>query len=158
MHVADERTVLAQEMASTMAQLNRLSWQNVSFKDLKRSEFIFMCALAIIDGSQAEGIKASDLSRYLQVTRAAVTHVLNSLEKARYVERISDPVDRRIVLVRVTENGQRIMKSANAVLLETLNGLIAYLGERDSRELIRLLVLTMSFFKEHRTTPLERIS
>ena len=158
MTLVNEKTILAQEMASTMVQLNRLAWQHESFKDLKRSEFLLMCALAIIEGSSGEGIKASDLSRYLQVTRAAVTHVLNKLEAAGYVQRISDPADRRIVLVRLTDNGQRIMEKANTVLLETLNGLIAYLGERDTRELIRLLALAMGFFKDRRIPALERFS
>ncbi len=153
MQVSGGNTALAQEMASTMAQLNRVAWQNESFKELKRSEFMFMAALAIIDGSESEGIKATDLSNHLHVTRAAVTHVLNKLEKTGYVERISDPADRRIVLVRLTENGQQVMEMANSVLLETLNGLIAYLGEHDSYELIRLLSLTMNYFSKKDRMP-----
>jgi DNA-binding MarR family transcriptional regulator len=150
MTLLNERTVLAQEMANTMAQLNRLAWQHESFKGLKRSDFIFMASLAIIDGAHADGIKASDLSNYLKVTRAAVTHILNKLEKAGYVERTSDPSDRRIVLVRLTENGQQIMEISNAFFLETLNGLMAYLGEQDSHELVRLLSLALDYFREKR--------
>jgi len=158
MNLVNEKTILAQEMASTLVQLNRLAWQHESFKDLKRSEFLLMCALAIIETSPGDGIKASDLSRYLQVTRAAVTHLLNKLELSGYVERTSDPTDRRIVLVRLTDNGQKIMEKANTVMLETLNGLIAYLGESDTRQLIRLLVLTMGFFKDRRIPAIERFS
>jgi len=148
MIATDHKTVLAQEMANTLAQLNRLAFQHDSFNELKRSEFIFMASFSIMNRPASDGIKASELSKFLQVTGPAVTHNLNTLEKAGYVERVSDPADRRIVLVRLTKAGQQIMELANETFLDSLKGLIAFLGDKDSTELLRLLLLTMSYFKK----------
>jgi len=148
MIATDHKTVLAQEMANTLAQLNRLAFQHDSFNELKRSEFIFMASLSIMNRPASDGIKASELSKFLQVTGPAVTHNLNTLEKAGYVKRVSDPADRRIVLVRLTKAGQQIMELANETFLDSLKGLIAFLGDKDSTELLRLLSLTMSYFKK----------
>jgi DNA-binding MarR family transcriptional regulator len=148
--INDHKIVLAQEMASTMVQLNRLAFQHESFHELKRSEFIFMASLSIMDGPASDGVKASELSKFLQVTGAAVTHNLNALEKAGYVERVSDPADRRIVLVKLTNDGQQIMELANETFLDSLKGLITFLGEKDSMELLRLLALTMNYLKKEK--------
>jgi DNA-binding MarR family transcriptional regulator len=147
MQVTEDSMTLAQEIASTLVQINRISFQHEPFIGLKRGEFIFLASLAIISGTDTNGIKASQLSKYLQVTSSAVTHNLNALEKAGYVERISDPSDRRIVLVRLTATGQQVMEAGNAVFLESLKGLLEFLGVRDSNELHRLLLKAMDYFK-----------
>ena len=90
----------------------------------------------------ANGLKASELSAQLQVTPAAVTHLINDLEKAGYVERVSEPTDRRIVLLKPTSAGLKMMEVVNGQFLETLKGLIEFLGEDDSREFIRLVVVS----------------
>ena len=148
MITADPKTVLAQEMAKILSQLNRLAFQHDSFNELKRGEFMFMLSLTIMNGPSSDGIKASELGRFLQVSGSAITHNLNTLEKAGYVERVSDPADRRIVLVKLTKAGKQIMELANTSFLDSLNGLIAFLGDKDSMELLRLLSLTMSYFKK----------
>jgi len=150
MSVGLNTTVLAQEMANTLVQLNRVAWQHDhdSFNGLKSSGFILLASLAFTKGPPGEGIKASELGKIMKVTGSAVTHNLNALEKAGYVERVSDPSDRRIVLVKLTDAGQQILEEANEMFLETLKGLIGFLGEKDSAELIRLLSLTTGFLME----------
>ena len=58
----------------------------------------------------------------MQVTPAAVTHLINDLEKSDYVERVSDPSDPRIVLIRPTKAGLKMMEVANAQFLDNLKG------------------------------------
>ncbi len=147
MQESQTSTVLAQELANIMVQMNRVSWQQDGFKKLKRSEFFLMATLAIICEADPGGIKVSELSRHMQVTGPAVTHVLNTLEEAGFVERIAEPGDRRIVLVRLTEAGSEIMEQANLYFLDSLRGLVVDLGEQDSRELIRLLKKALQYFK-----------
>jgi DNA-binding MarR family transcriptional regulator len=135
-------------MANTLMQLNRVAWQHDSFNGLKTSGFIFLASVAFAKGPPGEGIKASELGKIMNVTGSAVTHNLNALEKAGYVERVADPSDRRIVLVKLTGAGQQILEEATGIFLDTLKGLIGYLGEKDSAELIRLLAMTTGYLKE----------
>jgi DNA-binding MarR family transcriptional regulator len=138
---------LAQELARTFTQFSRLGPPKGELKGVKRSEFFLLATLINSIQPDSSGIKASELSSQLQVTPAAVTHLLNNLEKAGYVERISDPTDRRIVLIKPTAAGQQIMALATARFLEELTGLVEFLGEDDSREFIRLVSLAMTYFK-----------
>jgi DNA-binding MarR family transcriptional regulator len=140
---------LAQELARTFTQFSRLGPPRGVLKGIKRSEFFLLVTLMNTIPSGADGIKSSELSNQLQVTPAAVTHLINDLEKAGYVERVADPGDRRIVLLRPTGAGLKMMEVANSQFLEVLKGLTEFLGEDDSREFIRVMSLAMTYFKSN---------
>lgn len=144
----DDKTVLAQELASTIAQLWRVGRPHGSFQGVKLSEFMLLVAMSHCTGSNSRGIKISVLSSRMQITPSAVTHMINSLEKGEYVERLADSSDRRIVLVRPTVKGERVIEGMQAQRLEALKGLVSYLGEQDSKEFIRLISSTLTYFKE----------
>jgi DNA-binding MarR family transcriptional regulator len=143
---AKETNRLAQELARTVTQFSRLGPPKGELNGIKRSEFFLLVTLINSTQPESNGLKASELSNQLQVTPAAVTHLLNNLEKRGYVERIADSADRRIVLIKPTAAGQQIMTLATARFLEELTGLVEFLGEGDSREFIRLLSLAMTYF------------
>lgn len=144
----DDKTVLAQELASTIAQFWRVGRPHCSFQGVKQSEFMLLVALTHCTGSVSKGIKISDLSTRMQITPAAVTHMINSLEKSEYVERLADSTDRRNVLIRPTAKGERVIEGMQEQRLEALKGLVSYLGKQDSKEFIRLISSTLTYFKE----------
>jgi DNA-binding MarR family transcriptional regulator len=139
--------LLTQELARVLAQFRRLNPPRGAFHGFKSGEFILLATLIDSIPPGANGLKASELSNRLQVTPAAVTHLINDLEKAGQVERVSDPADRRFVLLRPTAAGLQLMQVANVQFLEILKGLIEFLGEDDSREFIRLMSSAMTYFK-----------
>jgi len=147
MNTPNNNELLAQELARTLAQFKRLSPPRGSFHGFRSGELILLATLINSIPPGSNGLKASELSAQLQVTPAAVTHLINDLEKAGHVERASDPTDRRIVLIRPTTAGLQMMELANAQFLGILKGLVEFLGEDNSREFIRLVSLAMTYFK-----------
>jgi DNA-binding MarR family transcriptional regulator len=139
--------LLTQELAQTFTQFRRQGPPKSPLHGIKPGEFFLLTTLINSIPPGADGLKASDLSNRMQVTPAAVTHLINDLEKSDYVERVSDPSDRRIVLIRPTKAGLKMMEVANAQFLDNLKGLVEFLGEDDSREFIRLIALAMTYFK-----------
>ena len=102
--------------------------------------------LVINLGDDRKSFKVSELSNLLHITPAGVTHLINPLEEAGYVERLPHPKDRRIVLIGLTDKG---LQAAEALISESREGFIAlvtHLGEEDSRTFIRLLSTVMDFF------------
>ncbi len=139
-----------QELARVLAQLRRLRLNppRDSFHGLKPGEFFLLTTLLEAIPPGDSGLKVSELSNRLNVTPAAVTHLINDLEKTGHVERVADPADRRIVLLRPTEAGRQAIAAANEQFYKYLRGLIEFLGEDDSREFIRLMSLTMTYYKD----------
>ncbi len=137
-----------QELARVLAQLRRLNPPRDSIHGLKRGEFFLLTNLLDAIPPGASGVKVSELSNRLNVTPAAVTHMINDLEKMGHVERVADPADRRIVLLCPTESGRQMIVAAKEQFYKFLTGLIEFLGEDDSRELIRLMSLAMTYYKD----------
>jgi len=57
-------------------------------------------------------ITVSDLSRYMNVTRATMSVLVNQLLSASIVERINNPKDKRSFYIKLTESGSRRLELA----------------------------------------------
>lgn len=143
----DEQAFLAQELGRTMGQMRRFGKNAASMHGIRPSEFMLLNILFHYANPDSPGMKVSDLSARLQITPAGVTHMINSLEENNYVERLADPSDRRVVLVKATEKSQKILELIHSEHFEFLKGLVAFLGEKDAKELIRLLTLAQDYAK-----------
>ena len=141
----DEKMRLAQELRQVLSQFRRIGWQAHADQEVRQSEFRLLFTLLEAD---AIGTKVSDLSMQMHITPAAVTHMLNSLEEGGYIERLADPADRRVVLVKLTDKGRQTVEARKAKFLEKLMELIGFLGEQDARELLRLVSAILTYFKD----------
>lgn len=56
----------------------------------------------------------TELARYMHVTTAAMTGMVERLVRDRSVERVYDSGDRRVVKVHLTPGGQQLVKKINA--------------------------------------------
>lgn len=146
----EEQLFLAQEIARTMAQFRRLGGHTTSWHGIRPSEFMLLHTLIHSTDPDSKGMKVSDLSTRLQITPAGVTHAINALEEGGYIERLADPADRRVVLVQATDKSRNIIAQMHSEHIEFLKGLVGFLGEQDTKEFIRLLSLTLNYFKERR--------
>ena len=146
----DEKAALAQEMLQAFQMFRKHKIQNEEPGDIRPSEFFLLSALNSLEGQETKGVKASELSTQLRVTPAAATHMLNSLEGVGYIARMADPTDRRIVLVGLTEKGKQYCLAKEKRMLGQFEAFVEFLGERDTRELLRISAAAYTFFKERR--------
>ena len=89
--------------------------------------------LSGIDGD----VIPSEIAKKLKFSRARMSHILDSLEG--YVQRRTDPNDRRRVLVSITEEGRDFAAKKNAESVASLSKQLSALGEHDAQELVRIL-------------------
>ncbi len=136
---------LARELFQLVKQLPRPKLRQISVDGLTRSEYELLVMLAMDHRTDGAARSVTELSKLLQITPAGVTHLINPLEEVGYVERLQAPADRRIVLIGLTDKGQRLAKSLMAEVQQGVLGLVNHLGEDDSRALIRLLSKTTEY-------------
>lgn len=146
----DERSQLGEELARVITQFWKMDRKKGPYRGINQSELTLLINLKFLNIPSPKGIKVSDLSSRLCITSAAVTQVINSLEEKGYVERLADPKDRRVVLVALTSMGEDLIKLAYKDHIGFLSGLVGYLGEKDSKELIRLLSMALTYIQEKR--------
>ncbi|MCR8641678.1 MarR family transcriptional regulator [Paenibacillus sp. N1-5-1-14] len=71
--------------------------------------------------TEQESMKPSDFLEYLETTPAAVTTLLDRMERGELIERRRDEKDRRIVWVHVTDKGKAEYERGMRIRQELLN-------------------------------------
>ncbi len=129
-------------LMQTMREFHRLSWGEHSMAGCKASEIrVLFC---IRHGK----MKVSDISKLLHVTSPSVTQLLKGLEANGLIERHMDPIDRRIVGIKLTEKGDDITRQAIGTYKRSLDGLVAYLGQDESEKFVELMTKVLRYFSE----------
>ena len=85
-----------------------------------------------------------------------MTSRLDRLERAGYVERRTDPSDRRALLVRLTELGHEVADRTLEANLEWQQQLLAGLSDDDQTRLARILrdlLVRLGANHDHRAAP-----
>ncbi|MGW3284963.1 MarR family winged helix-turn-helix transcriptional regulator [Streptomyces sp. NPDC001002] len=73
------------------------------------TDYILLAHLSELPG---QSLTMSELAERLKITRSRLTHAVNRLQEAGYVERRDDPANRRNQLAVVTEGGRRLLEQA----------------------------------------------
>jgi DNA-binding MarR family transcriptional regulator len=85
-----------------------------------------------------EPVPMSNIASILRCDRSAVTWITDRLEERGYVERRSDPADRRVKLLALTDEGRRVREEIRR-LMATPPEALTRLSAAEQRELRDLL-------------------
>ena len=105
----------------------------------KHSDMMILFALKQSESSYPEGISISELSHYLNVKSPTITPSVYRLEKMNLVKRHTDKQDRRMIHIRLTEDGRRFLESHKERYETHIKELVDYLGTEKSMTLAELL-------------------
>ena len=135
----DGSSKISTELLQNIKQFSRLRWEQNPIHDLRSSECELLGLLYFNLGNGTKAIPASELSNQLHITPAAVTHLLNPLETAGYINRQKDLTDRRYVLISLSVKGKQVAETMILDSQEKLSELVSHLGEDDSKTLNRIM-------------------
>ncbi len=88
---------------------------------------------------QAGTLNISAISRLTNVTPSVGTRFIERLEKAGMVERVLDPSDRRVVTVRLTEQGEKVSAGFQASIDERFREAVQDVDPSDMEAFVRVL-------------------
>ena len=103
--------------------------------DLNMPEYALLRCLA--RGRGADGL--TSVCVYLAVTKSSVSQTLAALEKRALLVRSTDPADRRNLIVTLTPEGSKRLRSKEAQVERRLHALLGTLGEANARAFIALI-------------------
>lgn len=90
--------------------------------------------------SHHDGATMTDIAKFLNVTTAAVTGLVDRLARDGYIKRAHDPKDRRVVKVVTTEKGKKLMASANNKRKEMTVELFGKISQKEREEYLKILM------------------
>jgi DNA-binding MarR family transcriptional regulator len=93
--------------------------------------------ITTLDSLHAGGpLRVSDLAEREVISQPGMTSLVNRLEAAGQAERISDPNDGRVALVRITDRGRAVLAERHAARTELLRRELAALHGADRSALV----------------------
>ena len=84
--------------------------------------------------------KMKDLARFMGVSMAAMTGIIERLVKSGYCVRIYDKEDRRIIKIKLTAKGNDLVKSINEGKRRMIIKIFGKISEIDRHDYLRILL------------------
>ncbi len=113
---------------------------------ITRSELELLAFLSINQRKDNQLFSSSEISNMLSITPAAVTHMINPLEKLGFVERVPDENDRRLVLIRLTREGGKAADIVIDQFKTNLSGFISFLGKEEAAAFVQIMQKLLNYF------------
>lgn len=140
----DELNDKSKELLSAITQINKLARNRFRKRNMSNREYMLLKTIKYLKSSESineyssKGVKSSDLSKFLSITKPAVSKLINILEDKGFVNRIADKSDRRVVYINITKDGEQILAEETKMFKEFTNRIVEKMGEEDTDEMIRL--------------------
>ena len=96
-------------------------------------------ALRILRGAGSAGLACQEIAERMVTRDPDVTRLLDRLEARKLIERARSPRDRRVVLVRISEAGRRLLASMDSSIDALPKRVLGHLGKRRVKLLVDLL-------------------
>ena len=96
--------------------------------------------IAILDIlSRDKESRMSDMARYMGITTAAMTGIIDRLVRDGYVARTSDADDRRVINIKLTGKGVSTVKSLLEQKKRMITKIFGVLSEKERNEYLEIL-------------------
>ena len=121
-----------------MQTFQRMHMVNASASEMPKGELMMM-KLITANSETESGAMISKLATLMEISNPAVSQKINVLEEKGYVERYSTKNDRRVVYVKLTEAGKKILERENERLMNSMKIIFDKMGEEDTEKFIELM-------------------
>ncbi|MFA5147076.1 MAG: MarR family transcriptional regulator [Candidatus Omnitrophota bacterium] len=129
----------ADRMTEIMSIISRefMRQQSSTFYKVK----VTMPQFVILNFLKREGeLTMTEIARFLNVTTAAVTGIIDRLVRERYAVRMSDPKDRRIVRIKMTPKGTRVVDSIHQHQHRMLIDIFGRITQEEREQYLKILM------------------
>ena len=130
---------LVQAMFRLKKMMNRGLGRDLDTANITMSEFILMREVAKNTKESYNPMALTEVREYLSVSKAAVSQMINSLEKKGYLTREVDVNNRRNIIVVLTEVGQEVYQKKNQEFFDRFEKVIQGIGETDISHFIAMI-------------------
>ena len=125
------------------------------FGNICRGEFFVMNLISsyCVKNKNEKGITVTKIANMLFYGKANMSKLLRNMESKGYITRIFDDDDRRVVYIRLTDEGDSIIKNARKKSAEKFYRIFEKMGEKDFNEYLSLSKKLYSIILEEASTP-----
>jgi DNA-binding MarR family transcriptional regulator len=137
---------LPRELAAVKARLDQVSGDAGNSKRLDQYDIFYRLGTEL--HGRREPMSMGELSRALSIPLSSATRMVDWQVESGYIERLSDPKDRRIVRVRLTKEGRRLYQHVGSFLQGRFEYVLSEFPEGERETVIRLMQRLVEVFGE----------
>ncbi|MEA4963079.1 MarR family winged helix-turn-helix transcriptional regulator [Lutispora sp.] len=109
--------------------------------DLKFSKFEIFAMLLLYKSSE---VTMTELVEYINVPMSTATGIVDRLVKKGYIARERSEADRRIVVLKLTEEGSNLVKNLKDLICKYLNMILQDLTEEEKQSMAHIAMKIMN--------------
>jgi DNA-binding MarR family transcriptional regulator len=94
---------------------------------------------ALLYVREHEGMTMKELAKHLKITSPSATSFVNRLVKLKWVERFTDPENRKLVRLKISTTGTAMLQQSMKERKEEMRKVLSLLSPDDQEELARIL-------------------
>jgi len=131
-----------EKLIEALHSLKKAQTWSTSIEGVSRGEYFTLHMIHHLTKNTNEskpGARITDLSKAAQMSKPAVSQMLNTLENKKLIERVMDKNDRRVVFVKLTDSGDEQLEKTHKQFQFWMDQIIEELGAEDTAELARLI-------------------
>jgi DNA-binding MarR family transcriptional regulator len=112
-----------------------------SFKgsDYKTGDHEFVFRILMLLSNNPDPLTMSELSTELNVPLSTATRIVDELVKRDMMERVHDSRDRRVVRVKMSENGRKLYETGTAYTKQRITRLLKDFSAQEQTQLMSLM-------------------
>jgi len=95
-----------------------------------------------------EECKTSDIADFLSVSRSDATRITDTLVSKGFIERINDEKDRRVIRLKITDEGKKIFEDIRKELVLCFSKILEKMDKEDAEALMKGLRALSNVLKE----------
>jgi len=132
--LAGRRAAMVEQMLCFARSLQAALAESASRTGLSQSDFQALVRLVVADGLSGAAVR-----RILGVTSSSISELADRLEQAGMIARTSAPSDRRVVVLKPTAEGRRVVGEALGPLLDAMAAVVSDLTDDELAVVSRFL-------------------
>lgn len=137
---------LIEELINTFRNFKKIKFQKISVcGELTHNEKMILFILS--DISKDKIVPLSALRERMKLAPSTITPIITLLEEKGLIQRNIDKNDRRNIFLKISPKGENFTNKVQIEIKDTMSKYIEYIGENDTKQLIRLISKTTEFFE-----------
>lgn len=131
-------TTTTNKLVEATFKLSRLIKENMCYTG-NIAQLTVVQLQALIFLKKNPNVTMSKIAENFRIELPSATSLLNKLSELKLVERQTDPIDRRVVRINLTQQGQTLLKNAMIERTKKIEELLSFVSGDDQATLLRIV-------------------
>jgi len=131
------KSVLPEELPDFIEHLERICHSGRAARRIDNLDIF--CTICLVLSGERGPLTMGEISHAINVPLSSATRIVDWMTESGYVTRFTDPRDRRVVRVRLTDTGREVFRVIYAFMCSKANQILRHFTDKEKDDMISLV-------------------